>query len=323
MTLVNTMFNKCIVNKIREIIPTYRYNSLKEFYSKCSLIHTKIADEAIDIAIEENFEHEFELSIKYELNSESMYAIYGCMTQNGDTVPIYVHYYDENDYQYVDIKLNDDGMYIFINVHYVSTDINKYKHYLRTQLFYLEFCLTHRVYVKDNITLVHYLKNDIDISSVDFLFATRMLSLLSPSEKLNRIECIQNKVNALTQQQIDLICYGNHGFKRVCTLINHFIDSNYYNLFYFFLFHFMDEDPNEIRPVFYLGYFLTKLNVRDFGIDKDYIEKIKRFDYKLTRNDKITAKKIYNFFNDYFNQYIYDFYKVIDSELDKKHEYDM
>ena len=60
------MFNKCIVNKIREIIPTYRYNSLKEFYSKCSLIHTKIADEAIDIAIEENFEHEFELSIKYE-----------------------------------------------------------------------------------------------------------------------------------------------------------------------------------------------------------------------------------------------------------------
>lgn len=32
MTLVNTMFNKCIVNKIREIIPTYRYNSLKEFY---------------------------------------------------------------------------------------------------------------------------------------------------------------------------------------------------------------------------------------------------------------------------------------------------
>lgn len=49
-------------------------------------------------------------------------------------------------------------MYIFINVHYVSTDINKYKHYLRTQLFYLEFCLTHRVYVKDNITLVHYLK---------------------------------------------------------------------------------------------------------------------------------------------------------------------
>ena len=303
MTLVNTMFNKCIVNKIREIIPTYRYNSLKEFYSKCSLIHTKIADEAIDIAIEENFEHEFELSIKYELNSESMYAIYGCMTQNGDTVPIYVHYYDENDYQYVDIKLNDDGMYIFINVHYVSTDINKYKHYLRTQLFYLE--------------------NDIDISSVDFLFATRMLSLLSPSEKLNRIECIQNKVNALTQQQIDLICYGNHGFKRVCTLINHFIDSNYYNLFYFFLFYFMDEDPNEIIPVFYLGYFLTKLNVRDFGIDKDYIEKIKRFDYKLTRNDKITAKKIYNFFNDYFNQYIYDFYKVIDSELDKKHEYDM
>ena len=214
-------------------------------------------------------------------------------------------------------------MYIFINVHYVSTDINKYKHYLRTQLFYLEFCLTHRVYIKDNITLVHYLKNDIDISSVDFLFATRMLSLLSPSEKLNRIECIQNKINALTQQQIDLICYGNHGFKRVCTLINHFIDSNYYNLFYFFLFHFMDEDPNEIRPVFYLGYFLTKLNVRDFGIDKDYIEKIKRFDYKLTRNDKITAKKIYNFFNDYFNQYIYDFYKVIDSELDKKHEYDM
>ena len=98
MTLVNTMFNKCIVNKIREIIPTYRYNSLKEFYSKCSLIHTKIADEAIDIAIEENFEHEFELSIKYELNSKSMYAIYGCMTQNGDTVPIYVHYYDENDY---------------------------------------------------------------------------------------------------------------------------------------------------------------------------------------------------------------------------------
>ena len=88
------MFNKCIVNKIREIIPTYRYNSLKEFYSKCSLIHTKIADETIDIAIEENFEHEFELSIKYELNSESMYAIYGCMTQNGDTVPIYVHYYD-------------------------------------------------------------------------------------------------------------------------------------------------------------------------------------------------------------------------------------
>lgn len=317
------MFNKCIVNKIREIIPTYRYNSLKEFYSKCSLIHTKIVDEAIDIAIKENFEHEFELSIKYELNSESMYAIYGCMTQNGDTVPIYVHYYDENDYQYVDIKLNDDGMYIFINVHYVSTDINKYKHYLRTQLFYLEFCLTHRVSIKDNITLVHYLKNDIDISSVDFLFATRMLSLLSPSEKLNRIECIQNKVNALTQQQIDLICYGNHGFKRVCTLINHFIDSNYYNLFYFFLFHFMDEDPNEIRPVFYLGYFLTKLNVRDFGIDKDYIEKIKRFDYKLTRNDKINAKKIYNFFNDYFNQYIYDFYKVIDSELDKKHEYDM
>lgn len=143
------------------------------------------------------------------------------------------------------------------------------------------------------------MKNDIDISSVDFLFATRMLSLLSPSEKLNRIECIQNKINALTQQQIDLICYGNHGFKRVCTLINHFIDSNYYNLFYFFLFHFMDEDPNEIRPVFYLGYFLTKLNIRDFGIDKDYIEKIKRFDYKLTRNDKITAKKIYNFFNDY------------------------
>ena len=125
------------------------------------------------------------------------------------------------------------------------------------------------------------------------------------------------------EQQIDLICYGNHGFKRVCTLINHFIDSNYYNLFYFFLFHFMDEDPNEIRPVFYLGYFLTKLNVRDFGIDKDYIEKIKRFDYKLTRNDKIIAKKIYNFFNDYFNQYIYDFYKVIDAELDKKHEYDM
>ena len=112
MTLVNTMFNKCIVNKIREIIPTYRYNSLKEFYSKCSLIHTKIADEAIDIAIEENFEHEFELSIKYELDSESMYAIYGCMTQNGDTVPIYVQYYDENDYQYVDIKLNDDGSII-------------------------------------------------------------------------------------------------------------------------------------------------------------------------------------------------------------------
>ena len=44
------MFNKCIVNKIREIIPTYRYNSLKEFYSKCSLIHTRIADEAIDTA---------------------------------------------------------------------------------------------------------------------------------------------------------------------------------------------------------------------------------------------------------------------------------
>ena len=60
----------------------------------------------------------------------------------------------------------------------------------------------------------------------------------------------------------------------------------------------------------------------------DIINSIRKFiqdlfnEYQI-RSTAILAKKIYNFFNDYFNQYIYDFYKVIDSELDKKHEYDM
>ena len=323
MTLIKKMFNKNIVRQIREIIPTYRYTSIKEFYDKCASLHKSIAHEAITKAIEENFEIEFKLSQEYPLDADNVYEFMHMLTPFGGGIDIYVHYYNDNDYQLTDLKLNEEGLFIFLNLHYVETDINKYEHQLRTQLFYLEFCLTNKIKINDRVTYVNNLKNDINISSSEFLFIIRMMSLLSPSEKINREENIKNNINELTQDKINIICYGNHGFKRICCLINYFINTSYYNLFYFFLFHFMDEDPNEMRPIFYLGYYLTKLKVKDFGIDKEYIENIKKFDYKLTRRDIQIAKKIYNFFDDYFNQYIYDFYKIIDSELDKKHEYDM
>lgn len=323
MTLIKKMLNRNIVNKIREIIPTYRYTSIKEFYDRCAQLHKNIAHEAITRSIENNFEFAIKLSIEYPLTSDNVYEFMSMLTPYGGSASIYVHYYDDDDYQFTDLKLNDEGLFIFLNLHYVSSDINKYEHQLRTQLFYLEFCLTNRVKIEDKITYAHNLKNDINISSSEFLFITRMISLLSPSEKINREKNIKDDIDKLSQNDINLICYGNHGFKRVCCLINHFINTSYYNLFYFFLFHFMDEDPNEMGPVFYLGYYLNKLKIKDFGINKEYIENIKKFDYKLTRRDKQIAKNVYNFFNDYFNQYIYDFYKIIDFELDKKHEYDM
>lgn len=323
MTLVKKMFNKNIVKQLREIIPTYRYTSIKEFYNNCAKLHKDIAHEAITRSIEENFEIEFKLSKEYPLSADSVYEFMHMLTPYGGGISIYVHYYDDNDYQLTDLKLNEEGLFIFLNLHYVETDINKYEHQLRTQLFYLEFCLENRIKIEDNVTYVHNLKNDINISSSEFLFITRMISLLSPSEKLNREKHIKEDIDNISQNDVNIICYGNHGFKRICCLINYFINTSYYNLFYFFLFHFMDEDPNEMRPIFYLGYYLTELKVKDFGIDKEYIENIKKFDYKLTRRDIQTAKKVYNFFDDYFNQYIYDFYKIIDSELDKKYEYDM
>lgn len=323
MSLIKRMYNRNIVNKIREIIPTYRYNSISEFYKYCKNIHKDIVHEAITKSIENNFEIELKLSKKYPLSSTSLYEFTGQMTPYGGSVDIYVHYYDDNDFQFIDLKLNDNGLFIFLNLHYVSDYINKYEHQLRTQLFYLEFCLSYRVKMEDINTYVHHITNDINISSSEFLFITRMISLLSPSEKINRKDNVKNLINEMKQHDINLICYGNHGFKRVCCLINHLVDSSYYNLFYFFLFHFMDEDTNEIKPVFYLGYYLTKLNINDFGIDKEYIEKIKNLDYKLSRRDMQIAKKVYNFFDNYFNEYIYDFYKIIDSELDKKHEYNM
>lgn len=323
MTLYKRMFNRNIVNKIRDIIPTYRYTSIKEFYDKCAKLHKDIAHEAINESIKNDFEIEFKLSKEYPLSADSVYEFMNMMTPFGGGVSIYVHYYDDDDYQFTDIKLDEEGLFIFLNLHYIKDYIHKYEHQLRTQLFYLEFCLTNRIKINDSVTYAHNLKNDINISSTEFLFITRMISLLSPSEKINREKLIKEDIDELSQDKVNLICYGNHGFKRICCLINHFINTRYYNLFYFFLFHFMDEDPNEMKPVFYLGYYLTKLKVKDFGIDKEYIQKIRNLDYTLTRRDKQVAKNVYNFFDNYFNEYIYDFYRIIDSELDKKHEYDM
>ena len=52
MALSKKMLNKNIVNKIRDIIPTYRYTAIKEFYDRCAKLHKDIAHEAITKSIE-------------------------------------------------------------------------------------------------------------------------------------------------------------------------------------------------------------------------------------------------------------------------------
>ena len=82
----------------------------------------------------------------------------------------------------------------------------------------------------------------------------------------------------------------------------------------------MDQDPEQLRYVYYLGYYLTKLNIINLGIDKQYIEKVTALDYKHSRYDFEKAREVYNYFDEYFNEYLYDYYKIIQEILDANKE---
>ena len=50
------------------------------------------------------------------------------------------------------------------------------------------------------------------------------------------------------------------------------------------------------------------------------IEKVTTLDYKHSRYDFEKAREVYNYFDEYFNEYLYDYYKIIQEILDANKE---
>ena len=319
MTLSDILAQDEKIKKIRDILPVYRYSELRDFYQRCNVHHSKVAKDIIDTAIKWNFETPFELSTCYHLFKDQ-YEDFTGTEQEDEYMNICVDYYDEDDNNFTKLIIEGSTLNVYINKYYVFEHLNMYAKSIQTEFFYLEYCSNNNIHVDNLATYTRNLINDINIREIDFYFIKKMILLLSPSERLSRRERVRDQINSLSNEKIDIICYGEHGLKRICGLINYAIDNCYYNMFHFFLFHFMDYDPEQLRYVYYLGYFLTKLNIVNLGIDKNYIEKVTKIGYEHTSVDLVKAKHVYNYFNNYFNEYLYDYYKIIQEILDANKE---
>lgn len=319
MRLSDTLLQIEKIKIIRDILPVYRYSELRDFYHRCNAYHSKIAKDIIDYAIQQNFEKPFTFESSYRLFADQYEDITG-IENDGEWMNICVDYYDSEDNNFTKLEIHDTNLNIHINTHYIKTHLNMYAKSIQTELFYLEYCSCNHIHVDNNSIYTKGLINDINIREIDFYFIKKMILLLSPSERLTRRERVREQINSLSNERIDIICYGEHGLKRICGLINYAIDNCYYNMFHFFLFHFMDQDPEQLRYVYYLGYYLTKLNIINLGIDKQYIEKVTALDYKHSRYDFEKAREVYNYFDEYFNEYLYDYYKIIQEILDANKE---
>lgn len=319
------IYNKEIVNRVKGTLSEYRYNSIKKFYNRCIEVHNKIAKDIKTYAIQNNFENEFKLPYTYIIPKDDLYNYNSKITDNiKDTeLNISIKYINKNNNLVINSDITNEDLIIYINLYYIFDNdhniireqLHRLEHNIRTELFYLEFCLTNSITEDSDSNYTNDLSNDINISNGIFSFITKMILLLSPTEKVYRERRVQNIISGLTDDKINIICYKKHGIDRISCLINYTIDNSYYNILYFFLLHFMDKDLDDIRVIFYLGYFLQKLDIKDFSITKEYIVTIKDINYIFSKRDLILSEDVYNYYDEFYNEYIFSFFKLIDNTL--------
>lgn len=253
------------IQLIKQLLCTYRYNELQSYYEKLNSYYTILAGTIIQKAIDNNFTVSFETI--------------GCIDNNDEI--IHVNYYNVDDNKLTYIDSQDDIITIFINTKYLLNDGNEQliKDSIVNNLFYCDYYYSNHIQKNCSTTYIDNLYNDINMSSIDFSIIKQFLLLLSPSEHKLRCNNVHVNIDALTNNEIDIICYKQHDIKRIAALIDYTVGDNYYNNYIFFISHFKDMTKDKLIYLLYFGYYLTKLNIFNCEIDKKYIKKVSAYTY--------------------------------------------
>lgn len=310
--------NKEILKTIRDFIQTYHNDNVKVFYEKCvKNNHSAIANTIMRLAKENSYKDEFKLDDTFKVQRTNYADI--------EELTIFVKYIDVENNKLIKTEIRDteegkEYIIVYINRFYLnSIGRTEYSKYIRLDFMYILYLLEHNIENKHDNIYIKNLRNNIDISEVEFEFIKFIFKLLSPIEKIERKENVLSNIKDLSLTDIDKLNIGLRHEQRIINLIDYTKEYNYYDMLYFVLFNLCQGGLENTRMLLYLGYFLNKIGLYKIDITKEYIQAIRDINYNiLYTSDEQLAQKVYDFIDEQFREYLYDLYILIQKEIDSK-----